>query len=140
MHNPRQENYERKSGLSKAIGIKIYAVVVTTWDHVCNSTRNMGEETERFNREFLGLCAYCCCPCFCCQVYNRAGECLCTPFFCCWPDSLMSLRMKIRTGFRLQVKISSWEYSLIFRLILGHYMERLSGFYLLSLLSIASNQ
>ncbi len=51
-----------------------------------------------------GFCAYFCCPCFCCQVYNRAGEWVCTPFFCCWPDSLMSLRMKIRTGFRLQVK------------------------------------
>ncbi|CAF0861749.1 unnamed protein product [Rotaria sordida] len=50
-------------------------------------------------------CAYICCPCFCCRVFSRAGECMCTPFLCCWPDALMSLRMKIRTGFRLQGSI-----------------------------------
>ncbi|CAF0715841.1 unnamed protein product [Adineta steineri] len=48
------------------------------------------------------LCAYFCCPCFCYSVFNRSGEWLCAPFMCCWPDSLLALRTKMRTGFRLQ--------------------------------------
>jgi hypothetical protein len=86
MDNKHQENYERKSGDLKVTGKQIYVVVVMILVHV------------GILFDGTGFCAY-----FCCQVFNRAGEWMCTPFFCCWPDSLMSLRMKIRTGFRLQV-------------------------------------
>ena len=105
-NSKRQANSERKSGHSKAIGKRISAVVVTTLVHVGGFWKS---DSIVFCFDGIGFCAYFCCPCFCCQVYNRADEWMCTPYFCCWPDSLMSLRMKIRTGFRLQVRSSSFS-------------------------------
>ena len=42
---------------------------------------------------------FCCYMCFLCCLFKRTGEYSCTPFL---PLSLMSLRSKLRTGFRIK--------------------------------------
>lgn len=46
-------------------------------------------------------CCYACfcCPCFAGSLFKRAGECACQ---CCVPGSIMALRGKLRTGFRIK--------------------------------------
>ena len=67
-------------------------------------TKHLHSQLNTSRLRCQGLCAFFCCPCFCCKVFSRAGEWMLTPFCCCWPDSLLSLRLKMRTGFRLKVK------------------------------------
>ncbi|RMZ97577.1 cornifelin -like protein [Brachionus plicatilis] len=88
-----------------------------------NSSQPVGGQTfKNFQNEFsAGLCdcfsdcgkcvfAYFCFPCFACQVFTDAGECMCTPFFC--PHSSPFLRSKIRQGYRIEGQM--WKDFLIF--------------------------
>jgi hypothetical protein len=78
-----------------------------------NQPSGIGDVWEFENEWNQGLCSFCsncgacccaffCCPCFTCKLFERAGECLCTPMFA--PGALLALRTKIRTGFRIEVK------------------------------------
>ncbi len=45
------------------------------------------------------MCAFCCTICFVGKLFRRTGESCC---MFCIPGSLMSLRTKLRTGFRIK--------------------------------------
>ncbi|RNA10100.1 cornifelin -like protein [Brachionus plicatilis] len=74
-------------------------------------TRDVWDFENEWTEGLCGCChntneccyAYFCCPCFTCRLYERAGESCCTPL--CIPTSLVILRGKIRTAFRINGSI-----------------------------------
>ncbi|CAF0707328.1 unnamed protein product [Brachionus calyciflorus] len=51
------------------------------------------------------FCAFVCPWCFWCELFSRAGECLCTPIFV--PLATLTLRTKLRTGFRIKGTVAN---------------------------------
>ncbi|RNA37688.1 cornifelin -like protein [Brachionus plicatilis] len=56
--------------------------------------------------------AYFCLPCFTCSIFKRTDEFFCTPFFL--PASIISLRSKLRTAFRIKGSICGDSLTTIF--------------------------